>query len=139
MDRDPDVARRFGWAVEDAALWRCEAAIERFREAWRIGETAAFAVRESVDGPMLGTVEARHEDDRRVELSWMTVPAHRGRGIASRAACVLRDWCFTTGVDAVWASVEHDNPPSLRVARSLEMTEHHRDADWVHLVVRQSS
>ena len=136
MDRDPEVARRFGWAVEDAALWRCEAAIERFREAWRMGARAAFAVRESSAAPMLGTVEARREDDGRVELSWMTVPGQRGRGIASRAACAVRDWCFTTGADAVWAGVEHDNVPSLRVARSLGMSEHHRNGDTVHLVVR---
>jgi RimJ/RimL family protein N-acetyltransferase len=139
MDRDPEIARRFGWAVDDAALWRCEAAIEGVREAWRRGEKAAFAVRESAEGRMLGTVEARREDDGRVELSWMTVPALRGRGIASRAAHALRDWCFATGADAVWASIEHDNAPSLGVARSLGMSEDHCNGDWVHLVVRRSS
>src|SRR3954452_4947570 len=73
MDRDPEIARRFGWAVEDAALQRCEAAIEGFHEGSRKGETAAFAVRDSAGGRMLGTVEARREGDGRVELSWMTL------------------------------------------------------------------
>jgi len=139
MDRDPEIARRFGWAVEDAALWRCEAAIERFHEEWRKGEKAALAVRESAESRMLGTVEARREDDGRVELSWMTVPGQRGRGIASRAACALRDWCFATGADAVWASIEHDNAASLHVARALGMREHHRNGETVHLVVCRSS
>lgn len=35
----------------------------------------------------------------------------------------------------IWASVEHDNEASLRVARSCGMREHHRNARWVHLVV----
>lgn len=138
MDRDAETARRLGWAVEDAALWRCAAAVERFRETWRNGEKAAFAVRESVDGPFLGSVEARREEDGRVELSWATVPSQRGRGIASRSVRALRDWCFETGVDAAWASIEQDNEASLQVARSAGMHEHHRGGRWVHLVVRRA-
>lgn len=136
MDRDPEVARRFDWDPDNAALANCEAHIPRTWRWWATGERAAFAVRESVEGPLLATVEARREDDGRVVLSWMTLPGHRGRGLASRAAYAISHWCLTTGAEAVWAGVEHDNEASLRVARSCGMREHHRDSRWVHFVVR---
>lgn len=135
MDRDPEVAMRFDWDPDNATLAKCEAHIPRTWKWWATGERAAFAVRESVEGPLLATVEARLTEDRRVELSWMTLPGQRGRRVASRAVYAISRWCLTRA-DAVWARVEHDNEPSLRVARSSGMREHHRDSRWVHLVAR---
>lgn len=95
----------------------------------------AFAVRESIDGKLLGTVEARRESDGRVELSWMTVPDQRLRGVASCGARALCRWCLANGADAVWATIDSDNEASIRVARSIGMVEHHHDGQLRHFVV----
>lgn len=92
-----------------------------------------FAVREHVDGPLLGTIEARGWSEGHIELSWMTVPSRRGRKIATRATRAACAWCFACGADAVWASVDQDNAASLAVARAAGFREHARDETQVRL------
>jgi RimJ/RimL family protein N-acetyltransferase len=140
-DRDPETAARFGWDPPDAAAWRCARHVQRAAGMWRTGEQLVFAVRESADGPLVGIVDARMRDrppgseggDPAVELSWTTVPAARGRGVATDAVRALVAYCATIGVDQVWAKVEHDNAASLAVARAAGFTNAARDDRWVLL------
>lgn len=53
MDRDPEVARRFDWDPDNATLANCELHIARTWGWWATDERTAFAVRESVQGPLL--------------------------------------------------------------------------------------
>lgn len=102
-DRDPETARRFGWYAADASIEKCRAHIRHTSEWWQSGERAVFAVRDLVDGPLLGTVEAPGWGDRRVERSWMTVPSRRGCEVATLAVRAVAAWCFARGGDAIWA------------------------------------
>lgn len=132
-DRDAETAARFDWDPSAATLERCQAYIRLTRERWQDGQRAAFAVRERGAGPLIGTVEARREADGHVELSWMTVPAHRGQRVASRAVRAVCQWCRAGGVHVICASVERDNESSLAVARSAGLRERGRDGRWVRL------
>ena len=134
-DRDPETAARFGWDPKDALLRRCEQYVERSAAMWRWGEQLVFAVRESMGGPLFGIVDARMRDhppgaeggDPAVELSWMTLPAYRGRGVASRAVRAMVAFCASIGAERVWASIDHDNAASLGVARAAGFQEVSRD------------
>ena len=130
-DRDSETAARFGWDPGAAALWRCEAAIERAADLWRTGEGLTFAVREASGGPLLGIVDAQMREhppgaetgDRAVELSWTTMPGARGRGTATRAVRAMVSFAGTLGFAEVWAKVDRDNPASLAVARAAGFRE----------------
>src|SRR4051794_13068593 len=113
-DRDPETAARFGWDPAEAALWRCERTVEEAAATWRTGERVVFAVRESAGGPLAGIVDAQMRlrppgaDDGgpAVELSWTTVPAARGRGVATDAVRALVAYCGGIGVERVWAKID---------------------------------
>jgi len=140
-DRDPETAARFGWDPGDAALWRCEQTIEQAAAMWRTGERVVFAVRESAGGPLAGIVDAQirprppgaEQGGPAVELSWTTLPAARGRGIATDAVRALVAYCGGVGIGRVWAKIDHDNAPSLAVARAAGFTEVARDDRRVFL------
>jgi RimJ/RimL family protein N-acetyltransferase len=140
-DRDPETAARFEWAPTDAALWRCEQHIERAAELWQAGQELIFAVRESADGPLVGIVDAKLRDlppgaeqgEPAVELSWTTVPAARGRGVATSAVRALVAFVGTLGREQVWAKVERDNAASVAVARAAGLREVSSDERWVVL------
>ena len=135
-DRDLETAARFGWDPGEAAIRRCERHIEQAAVMWRTGEQLVFAVRESAGGPLAGIVDAQMRDGRDVELSWTTVPAARGRGIASRAVRTLVAFCGTLGVEHVWAKVDHDNAASLAVASAAGFREVRRDDRQAFLCAR---
>jgi RimJ/RimL family protein N-acetyltransferase len=125
-DRDSETASRFGWEPADPSPAKAERWVEETARMWRAGERAVFAIRESLDGPYLGTVEARQRPHRPgcetgepvIELTWTVRPSQRGRQIAQRAVSGLVAWCGEIGIREVWANVENSNPASLRVATS---------------------
>lgn len=45
-----------------------------------------------------------------VEIGYQVVPAHRGRGIATRACALLLEHAWRNGAEVVRAEVEPDNP-----------------------------
>lgn len=52
------------------------------------------------------------------ELGYVLGPAHRGRGLASRALVLLRDHCHAAyGTQVLRLEIEQDNAPSAAVAR----------------------
>lgn len=132
-DRDPETAARFGWDPDEAAIWRCRRHVEQAAVMWRTGEQLVFAVRESDGGPLAGIVDAQMRDGHKVELSWTTVPAARGRGVASRAVRTMVGFCGTLGIEQVWAKVDHHNAASLAVARAAGFREAGRDERYVFL------
>jgi RimJ/RimL family protein N-acetyltransferase len=81
------------------------------------GTTRAFAAR--LDGVLVGGCELRLVAPARVELSYWTFPAHRRRGLATRALRLLVEWAVgELGVRHVELHVAADNVASRRVAES---------------------
>jgi RimJ/RimL family protein N-acetyltransferase len=140
-DTDPETAARFGWEPSDPAPLQENRWVEETARMWRDGERAVFAVRDSLDGPYLGTVEARQRPcppghdggEPVVELSWTVRPSQRGRRIAQRAVCGLVAWCGELGISEVWARVEVTNPASLRVAAAAGFERVTEAEGWVYL------
>ena len=59
------------------------------------------------------TVDGNEE----LEIGWMVVRAHQGRGLATEQAIALRDHAFARlGVDHVIAVIQPENEASIRVA-----------------------
>lgn len=141
-DRDPETAARFEWDPSAPQLARCQRYVDEAAGLWRTGERMVFAVRESPGGPLLGIVDAQLRDHPpgapdgpgpAVELSWTTVPAERGRGIATAGVRALIGFCGTIGIERAWAKVDHDNAASLRVAASAGFIEVGRDDRRIYL------
>jgi ribosomal-protein-alanine N-acetyltransferase len=60
--------------------------------------------------------------DGTVEIGFGTITAHRGRGLATEAACALVAWAFAhDDVTAVLAECERDNLASARVLEKVGM------------------
>jgi RimJ/RimL family protein N-acetyltransferase len=74
-----------------------------------------------VDGAIAGEVGLVEIDvaGRSAEIGWWTAPAHRGRGLATRAAALVAGWAVEDlCVDTVLARCARANPPSGAVARA---------------------
>lgn len=54
----------------------------------------------------------------RAEVGWWTAPAHRRRGVATRAVTLFSAWCRDELGMELFAEVDPDNPASLWVAES---------------------
>lgn len=54
----------------------------------------------------------------RAEVGWWTAPAHRRRGVATRAVTLFATWCRDELGMELFAEVDPDNPPSLWVAEA---------------------
>jgi RimJ/RimL family protein N-acetyltransferase len=98
-------------------------------------------MREAADGPLVGIVDAKmrarppgaDQGDPAVELSWTTVPAARGRGIATTAVRAMVAFIGTLGREQVWAKVKRDNAASIAVARAAGLRKVSGDERWVFL------
>ena len=54
------------------------------------------------------------------ELAWVIYPAHHGKGYATEAALVARDWAHATlGLAPLVSLIDVENAPSTRVAQKL--------------------
>ena len=106
---------RAGLHTPDPAASAEEAAagLDRFVDA---AEMYALRVRESGEiAGFSGFVPRTLEWGDEVELGWMLLPAHRGRGYATEAALALRP----LRGERVISLIREDNPASQAVARRL--------------------
>lgn len=54
------------------------------------------------------------------ELTWVVYPAHQGKGYATEAALVARDWAqVRLGLGPLVSLIDAGNAPSIRVAQKL--------------------
>lgn len=86
-----------------------------------------FAVESKEDGAYLGQVGLLHWDDvdarEDVEIAYMLLPEHWGRGYASEAAQACRDWAFSElEIDRVVSFIDVNNASSIAVAVRNGMT-----------------
>ncbi len=122
---DNEQARRFGWHPQRATLVTVRTAIARWREQWAAGgPTRAFAVRLATTRELVGGCEVRLQADGTAHLSYWTFPAHRRRGLATRALRLVSEYASTTlGVWRLDLHIEPDNVASRRVAQQAGFSE----------------
>ena len=119
LTRDDDV-RRFtripGGGVDGAYVtsW-----IGRYEAGWEDGTRLAFAIVDVATGAILGFAGAvdLERDARQAEIGYMTAPAARGRGAATRALALLSRWCLDElGLERLELRIDPANAGSIRVA-----------------------
>jgi RimJ/RimL family protein N-acetyltransferase/8-oxo-dGTP pyrophosphatase MutT (NUDIX family) len=117
---DDEMALWLGWDPADVTEQSHLAAISRWRERYRAGEQASFAIEH--DGRLVGSVELTRDGSAGAGLRWTLYAGHRGRGHAARAVRVLVDWAFADpeqggwGLQRVEARIDPRNDRSRRVA-----------------------
>ncbi|MFB7224560.1 GNAT family N-acetyltransferase [Streptomyces sp. NPDC056227] len=98
----------------DALVW-----LESRDGGWDRGASASFAVLTATDGALLGSVTLRWVDraDGLAMIGYWTLPAARGRGVATRATRAVTNWAFRMA-DARRIEIAHavGNEASCRVA-----------------------
>jgi RimJ/RimL family protein N-acetyltransferase len=117
-DRDPEHRRRF--EIPDdyvPSIQHSLEAIARWEEERIDGRRFPFAVRDAVTDTLLGGCELRPRTDEAANLSYWVYPAHRNRGIASRAVALACNVAFADfGFRQVEVLTDPDNARSRAVA-----------------------
>jgi len=84
---------------------------------------AGFAIVDPVTDQVLGSMSRPALDGHRASFGYWLAPAARGRGVATRALCLIADWTLAT-TDAIRLELytDLDNPASGRVAERAGFT-----------------
>jgi RimJ/RimL family protein N-acetyltransferase len=101
------------FSEDDAVAW-----VGRYVQGWKDGSCAGFAI-EDVDGRFLGFCSLVSIDapGLQAEVGYITAPAARGRGVASRALSLITDWALdTVGLLRLELRIDATNEPWKRVA-----------------------
>jgi RimJ/RimL family protein N-acetyltransferase len=120
MFADPEHMRWYPapFSREEAQLW-----IDRQFERYETDGFGLFIVEELEDGGFVGTVGPSIQDvdgERLVEIGWHIRPGSKGRGYATEAGAVSRDWAFANlDVDHLISLIRPENIGSNRVAQKL--------------------
>lgn len=95
---------------------------EYWAGSWAAGTAQVFVVREYDDGPLLATIELRHDPAGVCDVGFNAHPDARGRGVVTRALSLLVDWAFAKGIERVeWEAIA-GNHASATVARRCGFT-----------------
>ena len=77
----------------------------------------SFAIVDAVSGGLLGSIARHRRTEHRAEFGYWLAPEARGRGIATRALCLIRDWSLdASGLIRLELFTHPDNHASGRVA-----------------------
>ena len=112
---------------------RVREALERWLERWEVDGLGPFFVERREDGAFLGrtgflvwdrrswqkSTFAVSGDHGQLELGWLLLRPHWGRGYATEAARAARDWASARGADSLISLIHPDNVRSIRVAEKL--------------------
>lgn len=85
---------------------------------WRVGTSSMLIARTSPSGPPLAKVSVRRVVPPGVlDVGYVTMRAHRGRGISSRAVRGFTRWAFErAGIQRIEMGIKSMNRPSVAVA-----------------------
>ncbi len=115
---DPDV-RAWLWELDgtDEAI---DGFVESHEAAWLGGRAADFAVSAGVEGPALALIRLHTFDGPTAKLAWISAPFARGTGVARTGAALAARWAHEAlGLTTLFAEIEPDNLPSVRLARGV--------------------
>ncbi len=98
-----------------------EAVAQRFvanrRADWDGDSERSFAITDAATGEVLGAIARHLRAAHRAELGYWLAPGARGRGVATRALRLVRDWSFeVTGLVRLELFTHRENEASGRVA-----------------------
>jgi RimJ/RimL family protein N-acetyltransferase len=99
-DRDPEIARWFDFpplSEGSGHLDHVLGVIARWHQEYAAGARITWAVRDAQTSQLRGSVELRPRTDGGADASYTTHPAHRRRGIATRALLLACTWAFDEG------------------------------------------
>lgn len=116
---DPDIIR---WTGVPEPSDTAAAARWLAGEADRRSRGLALDLVVDLDGVVAGEVGLAHidADGRSADMGWWVAPAHRGQGLAVRAARLFARWALSElAIDSLTACCHPDNPASEAVARSV--------------------
>lgn len=106
--QDPEIQRWTGVP----SPYRREDAVTYVRDAT---PTSFLAV--DADGAVLGSFSVMEIDGASGEIGYWVAPEARGKGVATRAVTLLRDWAVAElGLDTIELLIHTENVQSLRVA-----------------------
>ncbi len=128
---DPDVQR---WHVERMDTAEARAYATRWADLWRTGQRAGWAVER--DDALAGRVTLTRLvlAEGHAEITYWTVPAARGTGVAPAAVEVVAAWAFGFGFHRLELQHSTQNPSSCRVAAKTGfLLEGTRGSSGLHL------
>lgn len=118
---DPDICRfttvPWRYTPADAIDW-----IQRQEAKRREGATIALAITHAGDNRAIGTVSLSDPDwdERRASLGYWVIEPERGKGVATRAATLARDWALgELGLQCLELEIEQGNAGSAALARRI--------------------
>ena len=122
--RDPEIPRwtrvPYDYEEPQAREW-----LELSGNQQAAGEGLGLLVVDADTGELLGSVGLVEVnfDERRAEIGYWLVAAHRGRGVMTKAVRVLSAWAFEAlGIERLSISAEPENTASRRVAERAGFT-----------------
>ena len=107
---EPEAARFLPLIPSPYTLADAEDWVERCREAWHAEQSWPFAIVDEATGAFLGSVELHRTPPT---VGYWVAASERGRGVATRAVCLLCDW---TEWRPLRLTTHPDNVASQRVA-----------------------
>lgn len=120
---DPEMAKRFDFPPEPPSASAACRAIRRWQHGWRTRRLIAFAVRTADAGRLIGGCELRIDPTAIANVSYFTVPARRGEGIALRAVNLLSRFALDhLAVQRLEIKADADNVASQHVAQRAGFT-----------------
>jgi RimJ/RimL family protein N-acetyltransferase len=119
--QDPEVTRFLTWhphrRLDETRLW-----LERCARVWHEGSAFPWAIVLRDSGAILGGIELRVEGPRG-EFGYALARAAWGHGYATEAArAVVESALAAPTIHRVWAYVDVDNVPSVRVLEKAGLT-----------------
>jgi len=99
--------------------------IGRYENGWEDGSCAGFSIRDAESDAYLGfaAIVSLDLEGAEGEIGYMTLPAARGKGVASRSVRLLTAWGFSQlGLQRLELHIDVENPASEAIARRTGYT-----------------
>jgi [ribosomal protein S5]-alanine N-acetyltransferase len=118
--QDPDVARYVTWRPHQRITETVEF-LQRCEQAWALGTAHAWAITQTGDSQVYGSVELRL-DGHRAEIGYVLARAEWGQGYMTEAAREVVEMALALpGVYRVAAMCDVENAASARVMEKIGM------------------
>jgi ribosomal-protein-alanine N-acetyltransferase len=110
------------WSTPPSANLGATRRMMNWHLAYRPGNYVIWAVEESKSRKVIGMINYHHRNlrEKRVDVGWLILPQHQGKGYMTEAGrALLRHLFDDLGVHKVEALIERANKPSAALAKRL--------------------